>query len=209
MKKIVFILLFVPLIFYSQTDSEFIFQKSFSPGLSETCINEEYCFSLSWDLPYNYNILYYSYEGGTKQLIDTVFAHVSTLNCFKNEEDNSYVVLWNIYEGGDPSYIYYVYYVRDGKLMKIGEWGITEDLDIHRFGLSLAYSVRDIRIHRKNDIIEFLFLKGTSFFVYEENFKYDDWSKYFKGDYWGTFKAGELKVSFNIVDRSLKVIERD
>ena len=63
------------------------------------------------------------------------------------------------------------------------------------------YSVKDIIIHKKNDEIEFSFLKDANFEVITEDYDYDDW---------GEFKAGELKVSFNIVDETVKrVIEME
>jgi hypothetical protein len=64
----------------------------------------------------------------------------------------------------------------------------------------LDYSVKDIRIHQKNDEIEFSFLKDMQFTVITDEYKYDTW---------GSFKAGELLISFNITDMKLKKIEKD
>ena len=55
-------------------------------------------------------------------MIDTVFSQMlygSTLNSFKFQKDNSYIILWKIEMEFVP--LFYAYYIEDGKLIKIGE----------------------------------------------------------------------------------------
>ena len=210
MKNLVFILLFIPLISYSQTDSEFVFQKTFPEQRWSNCISDNNCFSLSWD-HINLTIFYTYGLGGNKQAIDTIGnagIYGLTLNNFKNEKDNSDVVILKMESEYVP--FFNVYYLKYGKLMKIGEWTISVPRDKYNCEYC-DYSIEDIRIHQRNDEIVFSFLKEVEFVVYSKYYDYDDGDTrlFYNYDDWGTFKAGELKVSFNIVDRSLKVIERD
>jgi hypothetical protein len=121
----------------------------------------------------------------------------SILNIFKNEKDNSYVVIWKI--DGEFVPAFYLYFIKDGKLKKIGEWEIIE-LPGEIFPDYLDYAVNDIYISKKNDEIEFSFLKDVKFIVFRENFRYSD--------DWGIFEADKLKISFNIVNGMLKKIEK-
>jgi hypothetical protein len=200
MKKIHLILFLIPLISYCQTDNEYKLQKTSHSDWDQFCISKIDCFNLNYDaVSFDYCMLYFSHGSEKKQMVDTVFSQMlygSTLNSFKSTKDNSYIVLWKIEMEFVP--LFYAYYINDGKLIKIGEWTIYVPCDTCDAG---DYKVENIRIHQKDKEIEFSFLKDTRFFVNKENFKYDDW---------GTFKAGELKVSFNIVDETVKrVIERE
>jgi len=200
MKKILFILSLIPFISYCQTDNEFKLQNVSQLDWGNFCISKVDCFDLSFDpVFFDYCILYYSHGSEKKQMVDTVFSQMlygSSLSSFKSEKDNSYIVLWKIEGEFAPSF--YIYYIKDGKLLKIGEWGINEPCDTCD---DLDYSVKDIRIFKKNDEIEFTFLKDTNFMVFNElSLDYDDW---------GLFKAGKLVVSFNIVDGSLKKIGKN
>ena len=171
MKKIFFILFFVPLISYCQTDTEFKLQKSIKFDWGDNkCITENNCFSLVLDTSDFRLTMFYSDEKfGTKQVVETKIDYLSygsTLNSFKNKKDNSYVVLWKIDDEHYP--FFYIYYIKDGKLMKIGEWVIYEPPG-EILPDRLDYSVKNIRIYKINDEIEFSFLKDVEFMVYREN----------------------------------------
>jgi hypothetical protein len=114
----------------------------------------------------------------------------STLNSFKSTKDNSYIVFWKIEMEFAP--LFYVYYIKDGKLMKIGEWEIIAPCDTCDTG---DYSVEDIQIFQKDEKIEFLFLKEIRFV---------NFSTYYDSELWGTFETGELTIAFNLVDGTLK-----
>jgi len=201
MKKSLFVFFFIPFISYCQIDNEFKVQNVSQDNWDNFCISKMDCFDLSFGrVPTDYCILFYSYEENKKQMIDTVFSqmlYAYPLYSFKSQQDNSYVVLWKI--GGEYGPIFYYYYLKDGNLMKIGEWNFLEPCNTCDY---FDYSLNDIRIFYKNDEIEFLFLKETSFGVYK------DLSKSFDYDYWGVFKAGELVVSFNPVDGTVKRVEK-
>ena len=201
MKNLFFILFFIPFISYCQNGSEFILQKSLSFERGNNCITNNDCFSLSPDIPNNISrTIFYTYVlNGNKQTIDTIYyAHIYglTLSNFKNENENSNVVFLKIEDEYVPTF--FIYYIKYGKLMKIGEWIIA--IPYIKYGCEYCdYSIEDIRIHQRNDEIVFSFLKDMRFVVMGEHYNdYDDW---------GTFEEGKLKVSFNIADGSLKVID--
>ena len=201
MKKIFFILFLIPIISYCQTDTEFKLQNSIVVKWEKNIhITKNDYFLLNDDTSNFCSIMLYSYGGsGKKQAIDSIdysgLLYGSTLNSFKNENDNSHVVLWKV--DGEYNPFFYIYYIKDGKLMKIGEWVIYEPPG-EILPDRLDYSVKNIRIYKINDEIEFSFLKDVEFMVYRENHNYDEW---------GTFKAGKLTVSFNIIDGSIKEIK--
>ena len=116
-----------------------------------------------------------------------------SLNSFKHEKNNSHVVLFRM--EGEYIYTFYIYYINEGKIMKIGEWGVAVPYDKYNCEFC-DYSIEDIQIHQRNDNIEFLFLTDARFFV--EGDHYEDW---------GTFDAGELKVAFNITDGTIRKIK--
>ena len=198
MRNLFFILFLLPIISYSQTNSEFNLQHSIEfDEKKHECIAENYCFFLDLNTNAFSVTLYYSFgRNGNKQSLETMdisdFQYGSTLSSFKNETNNSYIVIWKRESEFAP--LFYVYYIKEGILMKIGEWGITEPCDTCDTG---DYLIENIRIYQKSYEIEFLFLKETRFAVFKENFDYEDF---------GTYKAGNLVVSFNIVDEALKVI---
>jgi hypothetical protein len=197
MKKIHIILFLIPFISYCQTDHEFKLQNVSKLGGENYCISKMDYFSRSIDTNDFMLTLYYSNKKyGNKECIETMdwsnLQYGSTLNCFKSEKNNSYIVLWKI--DGEYSPLLYAYYIKDGKLIKIGEWGVSEPCVTCN---ALDYSIKDIRIYQRNDEIEFLFLKDTKFVVFK------DLSKNLEHDDWGVFKAGKLIVSFNLSDRIL------
>jgi len=199
MRKLFFILCFIPFISYCQTNSEFILQKSFSGQRGNHCITNNDCFHLSPDNPNNISrTIFYTYEQDkNKQAIDTIdYAQIYglILYSFKNEKDNSYVVSWKFEDEYVPTF--FTYYIKDGKLMKIGNWIIA--IPYNKYGCEYCdYSIEDIRIHQRDDEIEFSFLKDMRF-IDLKNYDYDDW---------GAFEAGELILSFNIVSGELRVIK--
>lgn len=209
MKKIFFILFFIPFISYCQSDTEFKLQNSISVEWGKNCISQMDCFYLSLDsaLTFSdddiydyYYILYYSYGKENRKTIATGdfsdLGYDITLNIFKNETNNSYVVIWKIEMEYVPSF--YVCYIRDGIIMKIGEWGIAIPY-IEYHCEYCDYAIEDIRIHQRDNEIEFSFLKNMNFVNLSTDIYNDDWVLY---------KAGNLKISFNIVDGLLKVIEK-
>ena len=187
-----------PFVSCSQTDSEFILQKSFSVISDINCITKDNCFSFCIDTNNFCLTVFYSHvKNENKYIIDCIdFGDNPTLNCFKSKKNDSYIVVLKLEYEFCP--IFYVYFIDKREIIKIGHWSITEPCIEYREYLD--YSTKDIRIFQKEDEIEFLFLKDTRFIVNKEDFTYDDW---------GTFKVGELKVSFNIVDKTVKrVIEK-
>ena len=198
MKKVFFILLFIPLISYCQNDNEYRFQNVSQLDWDNYCISRMDCFDLSFDI--NYCILLYTHGKEKKQMIDTVFSQMlygSTLNSFKSQKDNYYLVLWKIEGEFVPTF--YAYYVKDGKIMKIGEWVLFVPCKTCE---TVNYLIEDIKIFQNDDEIEFIFLKETSFVAYK------DLSKSLDHEDWGSFQAGELIVSFNIVDGTVKRVEK-
>jgi len=203
MKKMYLIFLFIPFISCCQSDSEFIFQNSFPVKWDEDniCISKEDCF-LFTNIPNDYKmIIFYSNEKyNKKQLIDTLywadFPYKSTLNIYKSEKYDSYIVLWkNDYE---HSPIFDVYYIKYGKLIQIGCWIINTPYPINEITDFLDYSVKNIRIRQKRNTVEFSFSKDMAFIDYSKE----------KNDNWGSFKAGELILSFNTVDGTVKRVEK-
>jgi len=210
MKRIFVICLFFPLISCSQTSSVFNLQNSIPLEWGKNCISEMDCFYLSLDsvlvfddddiYDYNYN-LNYSYGNNEKQIVasgdfdDLLYG--STLNSFRCEKDNSNIVFLKIHY--EYLATFKVYYLKNGKLLMIGDWGINTPLPSKKMLDNLDYSIEHIRIHQKNDVIEFSFIKDVQFKIIKENNNFDDW---------GTFKAGELIVSFNTVDGLLKRIDK-
>jgi hypothetical protein len=206
MKNIFLILFLIPFITHSQNSIEYKLQKSFSDQEEKNCISKMDCFYstlISNDDDDVYYTLYYSYGNENWQAIDSVDPagfYESALYSFQNETENSYVVLWENDSEYNP--FFYIYYLSKGNIVKIGVWGIHEPPG-EVLPDYLDYSVEDIQIHQKNNEIEFLFLKNVTFAIIPENYDFGD-------DDWGTFKAGELKVSFNIVDETVKrVIEKE
>ena len=208
MKRFFFIWLFIPFISYCQNDNEFRLQSVSQDDWDNFCISKMDCFSIENtiddfdEIGMFYYILYYSYgKSKNKQAVDSVddtsLLYGNLLYSFNSQKDNSHIVLWKI--DGEHVPLFYLYYIKNGKLIKIGEWLITEPCDTCD---GLDYSISDIRIFHKNDKIEFLFLKETSFGIYKELSKSLDF------DDWGTFKAGELVVSFNIVDGTVRRVEK-
>jgi len=202
MKKLFFILFFVPLISYCQTDSEFILQKSIGfGGVGNNCITNNDCFSLSpFDFPNNfYRTIFYTYkQEANKQVIDSIsddFYNIK-LNSFKHEKNNSYVILLRM----ESEYIstFYIYYIKEGKIMKIGIWDVLVPYEKYNCEFC-GYSIEDFRIHQRNDDIEFSFLKDVRFFVWKDH--------HGNSEDWGTYNAGELKVAFNIADGTIREIK--
>jgi len=205
MKRFFFIWLFIPFISYCQNDNEFKLQNIKEIEWKKNiCISKDDCFYLKPDRELFYVFLYYSHRNEIKQMIDSAeynsLLYGDQLCSFEYQRDNSHVVLWEIQ--GEYSPTFYFYYLKDGNIMKIGEWDFFEPCDTCDV---FHYSVNDIRIFHKNDEIEFLFLKETRFFAGKENYDYD-----YDYDYndWGLFKAGELVVSFNIGDGTVRRVEK-
>ena len=200
MRNFFFILLLLPVISQCQTDSEFVFQHSTTVEFNkEKYITKNDCFLFELDTS-NFSVtIYYSFRrDGNKQTLETMdisdLTYGSNLNSYKNETDNSYIVIWKRESEYVPSF--YVYYIKEGNLMRIGEWRITEPCDTCDSG---DYSIENIRIYQKSNEIEFLFIKDIRFVVFKEDYHYDDF---------GTFKAEKLIVSFNLSDGSLKLKEK-
>jgi len=209
MKRCFFILVFIPFISYCQTNTEFKLQNSFPVGWGKNCISKIDCFYLSLDsaLVFDdddiydyYYTLYYSYGNENMQQIVTGdwsdLGYSLTLHSFKSEKGNSYIVFWK--KEFEFSPVFDVYYIINGMVLKIGEWGVAISRIVHNCEFC-DYSVEDIRITQKNNEIEFSFLKEMQFTVINEEYDYDDW---------GTFKAGELTVSFSIIDGTVNRVER-
>jgi len=202
MKRFYFILFLFPFIVFCQSDTEFKLQRSviFEWG-KNNCITNNDCFYIN-SVPVDVAcyLLYYSYQGEEKQMIDTVFSFILydlILNRYENEKDNSYVILLKIEEEHYPTF--YVYHINNGKLKIIGKWVIYEPPG-EVLPDYLDYSIEDIRIHQREDEIEFSFLKDMNFVdLSADIYNYD----------WVLYKAGELIISFNIVDETLRLIERD
>jgi hypothetical protein len=208
MKRFFFIWVFLPFISCCQTNNEFKLHNSIPIEWGKNCIGEIDCFYLSLDstLVFDdddifdyYYTLYYSYSNKNRQVVVTGdlddLLYGSTLNSFRCEKANSYIVLLKNDHEYSPTFK--VYYLNNGKLLIIGDWGINAPSPRKKTPDYLDYSVANIRIYQKNDEIVFSFLKDVQFKVLKENYNYDDW---------GSFKAGELIVSFNIIDSSLKRI---
>jgi len=211
MKRFFFIWLFIPFISCCQTSSEYKLQNSILVEWGKNCISEIGCFYLTLDstLVFDdddiydyYYTLYYSYRNINKQVVATGdwigLAYGSTLSGFKSEKENSYVVIWKV--DGEFLPLFYVYYIKNDRIMKIGEWGIIEPCDNCDTG---DYLVEEIRIHQRDEKLEFSFLKEMSFVVYK------DLSKSLIYDDWGSFKAGGLIISFNIIDGTVKKIAKN
>ena len=189
MIRVSFILLFVSLISCGRTGSEFEFQDSFQVNSGETiCINTNDCFHFGADSSFCYSIMSYSYEN--KRTVDTLDYTIygATLNSFKSQEDSSYVVLLKIEREFHPTYN--LYYIKDEKLIKIGELEIFTPCETCD---TFDYSIEDIRIFRRDKEIEFDFSKDANYLDTEEG-------------NWNLYKAGTLKLSFNIVAGSLKKV---
>jgi hypothetical protein len=205
MKRLFFILFFIPFVSYCQTDNEFMFQRTFSNQWGYDCISEIDCFYSTYIFndDDNYYTLYYSYGNESWQAIDSIDPsgfYSSSLFGFKNEIENSYIVLWK--NESEYSPFFNVYYILEGKIVKIGEWEISV-LAIEYHCEYCDYSMEDIRIYQRNNEIEFSFLKNMVFGDFSENKYNDDWN-------WTSYQAGELILSFNIVDGTVKkVIERE
>jgi len=189
MKNVRFLLFLFSFISCDATDSEFRFQNSFPVGKDSNCISAKDCFSLDNDSNFFYTMCY-SHNNGNKQSIDTVndtdLLYGSTLNSFKLQENNSYVILWKIKHEFTPSFN--AYYVRNGKIIKIGEWGMftpCETCDIQ------DYSIEDVLIYQRNGKIEFLFSKDVEYIDYGEDIYRNNWVSY---------KAGTLTFSFDITN---------
>jgi len=198
MKKIYIILFFIPFISCCQTDTEFILQKKllFEWG-KDYCISKNDCFFLDMDTNGVIIMSYSSERYKNKQAIDSIDdagLYGTALYSFQNETDNSYVVLWK--NEGEYNPYFNIYYLSKGKVVKIGEWMILIPHIVYNCEYC-DYSAEDILIHQKNNEIEFSFLNDTDFVILREYSNYDDW---------GTFKAGKLKVSFNIVDGTVKKV---
>jgi len=210
MKKLFFILLFIPLVLYCQTDSEFKLQNSMSVEWGKNCINEIDCFYLNIDsalifdnddYDYYYYTIYYSYGNESKQVIDSAnrndLGYDLTLYSFKSQRDNSYVVFFEFEYEHFSSFI--VSYIRERKLMRIGEWIIYSPCDTCD---RASYNIENIHLYQKKDEIEFSSLKDVEFLDYRNN-KY-----HWESNDWVSFQAGELIVSFNIVDGTVKKVEK-
>ena len=187
MKHICYILLLLSVISCCRNDTELRLQKFSSVDWGDNCITGEDCFYLDADSALFSITMSYSYKNGNKQLVSTMdynsMLYGSELYCFKSEKDNSYVVLWKMEHEFFPSFK--VYYLKAGKLMEIGDWGIyTPCKDCDTF----EYSVDDIRIQEKEGRIEFTFLKDMQYIDYRKQL--------FAGD-WTSFKSGALTLFFN------------
>lgn len=201
-----FIFLLFLSVSYCQADSEFKLQESFTDKWDNNCISKTDCFysafiSTDDDINDLYYILYYSHGNENWQAIDSIDPsgfYNSTLYSFQNEITNSYIVLWKYESEYNP--FFYTYYINEGKILKIGEWGISV-LAIEYYCEYCDYSIEDIRIHQKDDEIEFSFLKNMDFLNFSEDRYRDDWT-------WTSYQAGDLILSFNIIDGTLKRIER-
>ena len=210
MKRLFFIWFFIPLISYCQTDSEFILQNSISVEWGKNCISEIDCFYLSLDSAlifddddiYDYYYtLYYSYENERKQEIDSGnwddLGYDLTLYSFKSQRDNSYVVFLEFEYEHFSSLM--AYYIRERKLMRIGKWIIYLPCDTCE---RADYNIENHYLYQKNDEIEFYSLKDVEFLDYS-NKKY-----HWESNDWVSYKAGELIISFNIIDGTVKRVEK-
>jgi len=201
MKNLLFILFFTPFISYCQVDSEFKLQKNFSEKDDKICITKNDCFSFSTNTDeVILTICYTNEQSGNKQTIDSMDIsgiYDLTLHSFQSEKDGSSVVLLELETEYHP--YFNAYYISKGKIVKIGEWGIAIPYIEYRCEYC-GYSVEDIQINQRDGEIVFAFLKNMDFF---------DNSTGINNNGWVLYKAGELVLSFNIVDKSLKVIEKD
>jgi len=203
MKKSLFVFFLIPFISCCQIDSEFLLQKSFSLEQGNYCVTNNDCFSFSRDTnTWNYCLtMFYSFnKNGEKYKIDCVdIEDKPTFNFFKSQQNDSYIIL--LKSDFEYSPIFHLYYLNCGKIIKIGEWGISEP---YKEGLDMKYRtyfdyyIEDFKILRKNEKIEFSFSKDMVFVDYSKG----------KNDDWGVFKAGELVVSFNPVDGTVKRVEK-
>ena len=210
MKNLFFILFLIPFISFCQADSEFVFKDSISVDWGKNCISKMDCFFLNLDstLLFNdediyeyYYTLYYLCENGNKQTMATGYwedlGYNVTLYSFQSEKNKSYVVLWKFEFEYNP--YFNAYYIHNGKILKIGEWGIAVPYTEYNCEYC-DYSVEDIRIYQRDNEIEFSFLKNMNFIDTSVDINNYDWISY---------KAGELVLSFNILNESLKVIEKN
>jgi len=117
------------------------------------------------------------------------------LYSFKSQKSDSYVIVWKIEHEHYPTFN--TYYVKDGKILKIGEWGIFTPPLADEYYDYFDYSVEDIRIHQKNDEIGISFLKDIEFVDYSEGYSND----------WTSYKAGTFTLSFNVVSGEVRRIE--
>jgi len=111
----------------------------------------------------DYYYLYYSYGNEHRQIIDSIDPagiYTSMLYGFKNEIGNSYVFLWKMESEYNP--YFNAYYISKGKIVKIGEWKMA--VPYVEYNCEYCdYSIEDIRIHQRDDEIEFSFLRNMSF----------------------------------------------
>jgi hypothetical protein len=105
-------------------------------------------------------------------------------------------VIWKRESEFAPSF--YIYYITYGKLIKIGEWVIYEP-NGELLPDYFDYSIDNIRIHQKNNEIEFSFLKNMDFIDTSADNYNEDWVSY---------QAGELILSFNITNGTRKRVEK-
>jgi hypothetical protein len=194
MKELYFIILLFFFVSCNKDNSEFKIQKSFTVRLGNNFITPQDCFCLSSDSVSFSFILYYSYgEQRYKSAIDTFdysdIQYGAKLYGFKSSVNNSNVVLLKIENEFFPTFK--VYYVKEGKLIKIGYWGVFTPCDTCDFQ---DYLIEDIRIFQRNNKIVFLFLEDVKYLNYEN----------LHNDSWEFFKAKTLMLPFNINAKSLK-----
>ena len=169
MKKVCYLFFLFSFVSCYQNDLEFKLQNSFSVEGDSNYISEKDCFYFCTDSNLFSLTMYYSYgKYGDKQMIDTMdytdMQYGSTLNSFKSEKNNSYVVLWKIKHEFSP--IFKVYYVRDGKLIKMGVLTIYTPCETCDY---LDYSIEDMQIFQKNNEIKISFLKNIYYWDTEKN----------------------------------------
>ena len=93
--------------------------------------------------------MYYSFGNINKQVVakgdmdDLLYG--STLNSFRSEKDNSYIVL--LKNNNEYSPTFKAYYFKNGRLLIIGDWGINAPSPNKKMPDYLDYSVENIRIH--------------------------------------------------------------
>jgi len=197
MKKIFLFLFLIPYISYCQTYSDYLLQKSKKVDWNETiCTSEKNCFYVISDKDLFFEFLYYLYgKDGNKQLIDSswIDGYGSTLHSYFSQKNTSYVVLWEI--EGEHFPTFNSYYLKDGKIIKIGEWGISSFCETCDYS---GYLIGNIRVYQYDEEIQFSFLEDLAFLDLKKG-NYDDW---------GLFAGGELIVSFNIADGTVKKVDK-
>jgi len=207
MKNLFCFLCLAPFASCCQSDFEYKFQNTFQMEVGKYCISKWDCLYLNLDSTLifsdddiygHYYSLNYSYKNGNKQLLKTMdvmaLLYDVTLNSYQSKSDDSYVIL--LKSEGENFPILDIYYLKNGVIFNIGEWGIASVCKTCDYP---GYSIKDIQIQRSDNNINFYFLKKGDFI--------DIQKKMFSGN-WYSFNSGELIVSFNPVDGTVKRVEK-